>query len=78
MYISNKPGIIEKLRGKWVDVIQHPKYPQLYQFEYDGEKYMCSDYSFASPSETFDGDVISIIPLNKKRRQSGDNTRYNK
>lgn len=64
--ISRQPGVIEELRGKIVDAEIHPRFPQLFQFHHNGNVYIGSDYSIMKPVEDFEGDVINIIPINKK------------
>lgn len=39
-------GVATKIQGQTVDVIPHPKYKGMWQFELDGEKWIASDYTF--------------------------------
>lgn len=64
--ISRQRGVIEELRGKIVDAEIHPRFPQLFRFHYDGNVYIGSEYSIMAPIEDFEGDIINIIPVNKK------------
>lgn len=41
-----KLGIAKQVAGKTVEVIQHPKFTGLWQFEAFGEKWIASDYAF--------------------------------
>ena len=41
-----KLGIAKQVAGKTVDVIPHPKFLGLWQFEYGDDKWIASDYAF--------------------------------
>lgn len=43
---ADKLGIAKQVIGKTVEVARHPRFPQLWQFESFGEKWMASDYAF--------------------------------
>lgn len=46
MKYGDKCGIAKQVEGKVVEVIPHPKFKGLWQFEINGEKWMCSNYAF--------------------------------
>lgn len=39
-------GVAVQVQGQTVDVIPHPRLKGLWQFEFEGEKWMASDYAF--------------------------------
>ena len=39
-------GVATKVQGQTVDVIPHPRYKGMWQFEFDGDKWIASDYAF--------------------------------
>ena len=39
-------GIAVQVQGQTVDVIPHPRFEGLWQFEFEGETWMASDYAF--------------------------------
>lgn len=43
---AEKLGIAKQVIGKTVEVARHPRFPQLWQFEAFGEKWIASDYAF--------------------------------
>lgn len=43
-------GIVKQVQGAVVEVHIHPCYKSLYQFQYSGKLWVCSEYAF-KPSE---------------------------
>ncbi len=39
-------GVAVQVQGKIVDVIPHPRFKDMWSFEFDGEKWIASDYAF--------------------------------
>lgn len=39
-------GVAIQVQGQTVDVIPHPRYKNLWRFEFDGEIWVASDYAF--------------------------------
>ena len=39
-------GVAVQVQGKLVDAIPHPRFKNMWQFEYCGEKWIASDYAF--------------------------------
>lgn len=43
---GNNIGIAKQTQGQSVEVIPHPAFKNLWQFELNGEKWIASDYAF--------------------------------
>lgn len=48
--IGENIGIVKQVQGAVVEVHIHPCYKSLYQFQYSGKLWVCSEYAF-KPSE---------------------------
>lgn len=45
-------GVATQVQGQIVDAIPHPKFKNLWQFEFDGEKWIASDYAFVEEEKS--------------------------
>lgn len=49
--IRASSGIAKQVRGYTVEVVPHPKFNGMWQFEFSGEKWIASDYAFVESND---------------------------
>ena len=49
--IGKNIGIAEQVQGKIVDIQSHQRFKGLWQYEFNGEKWIASDYAFEKEDE---------------------------
>lgn len=64
-------GVAVQVQGQTVDVIPHPRLKGLWQFEFEGEKWMASDYAFVEEEQSENAVPVPFLtPENKPYKKN--------